>query len=321
MPSLEGPAQRSDLGWEVAALEISGKFIEVAAGVLGFGDVVEEPDCFLRMPGVGDLPSGVAEVLLAFGVGPSLAPGSPIDRARTTPSLRLSPHRSNHLAQRRGPPRRGCPTHGPLRRNPRPGICRSAQRRRRCSQPSHRRLHASFDGLRRRSLMRPTDYRQSRRFGVVRPEAWRSHVRRGNSHGRLRAFAARPPTQLFEVGDNASERLSIEQARQSRPHSAPPCLHRRSGRPSLGPGPGPDELLGASTTDLKILWNGPTESLHDAIAPHGGDVVLHSEQLSLYLVSFPTGDVAELVAIRDQLRAEGFDTSVDLVSNDPTTGG
>lgn len=90
---------------------------------------------------------------------------------------------------------------------------------------------------------------------------------------------------------------------------------------SLPPGPDAGDLVSASATDLVIVKPGTGDDLlRAAIAELGGEIHFESEQLGLYGARFGTSSAAELAEVRDELRRRGFDASIDIESEDPTTG-
>ncbi len=90
---------------------------------------------------------------------------------------------------------------------------------------------------------------------------------------------------------------------------------------SLPPGPDVGDLVSVSITDLVIVKPGEQDDvLRAAIHELGGEIHFDSEQLGLYGARFETGSAAALAEIRDELRRRGFDASIDIESDDPTTG-
>ena len=59
VPSGEGAAGTANLGRECVVLEISGQLCHISVGDGRVGDVIEEPDRLVGVPGVGDFALGV----------------------------------------------------------------------------------------------------------------------------------------------------------------------------------------------------------------------------------------------------------------------
>ena len=90
---------------------------------------------------------------------------------------------------------------------------------------------------------------------------------------------------------------------------------------SLPPGPDVGDLVSMSTTDLVIVKPRERDDvLRAAISELGGEIHFDSEQLGLYGARFETATAATLAEVRDELRRRGFDASIDIESDDPTTG-
>ena len=116
-----------------------------------------------------------------------------------------------------------------------------------------------------------------------------------------------------------SDSLPADQSSGSLPTDSLPASIVTIG--SLPPGPGLDELVSVSMTDLVIVKPAEQDDvLRAAISELGGEIHFDSEQLGLYGARFETASAAELVEIRDELRRRGFDASFDIESDDPTTG-
>lgn len=74
--------------------------------------------------------------------------------------------------------------------------------------------------------------------------------------------------------------------------------------------PGPAEVGDVVEDELAVVTHPDDPYVVDAVARAGGDVVSTDDQLGILRVRFDVAGVAELLRIRDELRAAGVDARV-----------
>jgi len=89
----------------------------------------------------------------------------------------------------------------------------------------------------------------------------------------------------------------------------------------LSPGPDIPEDAQVSPDELIIsVEGGDTASAEKAARAAGGSVQQRDERIGIVVARFPVAGLPELIEIRDELRAQGFDAAVNPVIQDPTAG-
>lgn len=79
--------------------------------------------------------------------------------------------------------------------------------------------------------------------------------------------------------------------------------------PTPGATPGATPGLGVVEDSLAIL-GGDAEEVERAVARFGGEIVDHVAETDTYVVRFDAGGIAELIALRDELREAGLDANL-----------
>lgn len=91
-----------------------------------------------------------------------------------------------------------------------------------------------------------------------------------------------------------------------------------TGGPSLPPGPSVAEDAQVAAGELVVLVDDP-EPLESAVRDLGGQLASYDDRIGIAIVEFDQVSHEELLERRDQLRAWGFDASVNAEVEDPTS--
>lgn len=87
-------------------------------------------------------------------------------------------------------------------------------------------------------------------------------------------------------------------------------------RPPLSPGPAVPEDFAIAEDEL-VIEDGDLDAVERAVVANGGEVASVVEEIGVTTARFDVADREELLRIRDELRAQGFDATVTPLLGDP----